>query len=257
MTGYIHHDYHLVSRNIPKVRTLAKAAGVSSVLITSKGEPLLHFDGIARVCEYFKDFPLELQTNGIYLSNDLTTVKNLKDLGIDVIAISVDSFDDLDRVADVLSMTWEMNMTNRICLNLTNMIPSTTDFREAFNRIKCNYNLNQLLIRNIMVPRKTADTKEAEAAIKWIAQNAHRTRYNEWLSQFRLMIGAFPESDSSHNLIRVLPHGAEVFDLDGIAVSFSDYCLQEANNTEDIRSLIFLEDGHMYTAWDKQSSRLF
>ena len=46
MTGYIEHDYHKVLANIDKVKTVAKAANVSSVLITGKGEPMLNFDNV-------------------------------------------------------------------------------------------------------------------------------------------------------------------------------------------------------------------
>ena len=59
------------------------------------------------------------------------------------------------------------------------------------------------------------------------------------------------------NLIRVLPFGAEVYDIGGIAVTWLDECVQERNNTNDIRSLIYQEDGHMYSSWDSLASILF
>ena len=42
-----------------------------------------------------------------------------------------------------------------------------------------------------------------------------------------------------------------------ILVTIIDYCIQEYNNTEDIRSLIYHQDGYMYTSWDKPASILF
>ncbi len=44
MTGYIDHNYHMVMRNIDKVKTAAKAARVYSVMLTGAGEPLLNLD---------------------------------------------------------------------------------------------------------------------------------------------------------------------------------------------------------------------
>jgi hypothetical protein len=58
--------------------------------------------------------------------------------------------------------------------------------------------------------------------------------------------------------LRVLPEtGIEVYDIMGMSVCFSDYCIQQENRMEDIRSLIFHQDGHVYTSWDSPASILF
>ena len=58
-------------------------------------------------------------------------------------------------------------------------------------------------------------------------------------------------------VIRKLPYGATIYDIGGIAVTWFDYCIQDAHGVDDIRSLIFQEDGHLYTAWDSPASILF
>jgi hypothetical protein len=103
-----------------------------------------------------------------------------------------------------------------------------------------------------MAPKKIQNTKEATKAAEWIASHVDPERYNRMYRDFISMV------NKDRDLVRLLPYGSEVYDIDGISVSFSDYCIQENNNTKGIRSLIFLEDGHMYTSWDKvPASRLF
>ena len=69
MTGYIS-SWHwpMMERNIPKVRKLAEASQISSVLITGKGEPMLAESYVRKMIAAFKDFPVELQTNGKLLN---------------------------------------------------------------------------------------------------------------------------------------------------------------------------------------------
>ena len=100
-----------------------------------------------------------------------------------------------------------------------------------------------------MVPKKSVETEASFAAMKWINTNDCSGSYAKWGNEFVDL--------PNKSLIRVLPHKAQVWDINGVSVCFSDYCIQEANSSDDIRSLIFLEDGHIYTAWDKLSSKLF
>ena len=114
-----------------------------------------------------------------------------------------------------------------------------------------DFDIDQLLIRQIRIPDNIIDTEKSKKTQQWIKDNTNETVYVRLWQEFMDIV-------DKKDLIRILPHGAEVYDIDGIAVSFSDYCIQESNNTEDIRSLIYLEDGHLYTSWDKvPSSRLF
>ena len=58
-------------------------------------------------------------------------------------------------------------------------------------------------------------------------------------------------------IIRKLPFGATVFDINGVSFTYFDYCVQESSNDETIRSLIYQEDGHLYTSWNSKASIIF
>jgi len=250
MTGYVKPDKALLVRNIEKVKKIANMANISSILLTGKGEPMLNFDTICYVLERFKEFPLEIQTNGLWLSKHTDTIGSLKQSGLDVIAISIDHFNQMDDFKEMIKIISDLNMTCRICLNLTDKIIDVS-FSSIFNTLK-HYNIHQLIIRNIMVTKRVQNNKMSLAAVEWINTHVDPNRYIKMYQDFKSMI------DKERDLVRLLPYGSEVYDLDGISVSFSDCCIQENNNTKDIRSLIFLEDGHVYTSWDKiPASRLF
>ncbi len=54
--------------------------------------------------------------------------------------------------------------------------------------------------------------------------------------------------------LRQLITGENLYEWEGISFTHSDHCIQERSNGEDdIRSLVFLEDGHVYTGWNVKS----
>ncbi len=63
-----------------------------AVTISQYGEPLLDLDGVKKAVEFCKDLGLrvDLQTNGTLLNEEI--IKELKDLGLDLIMISLSSF---------------------------------------------------------------------------------------------------------------------------------------------------------------------
>jgi len=252
MTGDIFTSEDLFDRNLEKAKTLAKAAHVPSILITGKGEPLLRSGVVAYVLKRFKEFPSEIQTNGIWLSENVSTIKTLAQIGLNTIAISIDTLKQLHKFQDIIKEIELANMTCRICLNITDMIDTSLSFEDLFSEVSRHLpEGHQLLIRNIMIPAVIKyDTEEINKVANWIKKHVNPRIYKKLYVDFEHLINK--ESD----LVRLLPHGAAVYHYEGIDVSFSDYCIQESNNTKDIRSLIY--DGHIYTSWDKMpGSRLF
>ncbi len=79
----------------------------------------------------------------------------------------------------------------------------------------------------------------------------HLTLYDSWVKYLETVI------EKRGRVLRKLPYGATLYDLDGIAVTHFDYCVQDDSGEDDVRSLIFLEDGHLYTAWNSPASRIF
>jgi len=257
MTGYMKHNRALMQRNIPKAQTLAKAARITNVLITSKGEPLLNFHETLGLIDQFGDWPVELQTNGIWLDKNVSALIELHRAGLDVIAISIDRISEIKKFDSIFHAINEMSMTVRLCVNLTSKLSEKAiNFNDIITLCQ-SHPIKQVIIRNIMVPNFLVTTEKAKDTKDWIERNTSVQRYNEWNSQMiNTLSGNVFHAEDNH-LIRKIPHGAKSYRCKGISVMFSDYCVQEANNTEDVRSLIFLEDGHMYTSWDKEASILF
>ena len=79
-------------RNFKKTCELAKQSGVSNVILTGKGEPLLYPDLITKYLELLEsyNFPfIELQTNGIALDNiDGHTLQKWYDFGLTTVSLS-------------------------------------------------------------------------------------------------------------------------------------------------------------------------
>lgn len=87
----------------------------------------------------------------------------------------------------------------------------------------------------------------------WIKNNASVASYNKFINRLREFVGQC----SNGKLVRNLNSGMQVWDVKGLAILISDYCVQERNNGYDVRTLVFLEDGHLYTSWNSKASILF
>jgi len=246
MTGLIKPNVDLMFRNISKVRTLASAAQVTNVLFTGKGEPCLNFKDLAFFLRKFNDFPCELQTNGILLNERLWNVQSLRTSGLDIVAISIDNINQFSQYNKLFAMIKKVGMTSRVTLNITKKIPETIRFDDIIEYCKF-YNVDQLLLSNVVIPRGVGISKYTE----WIANNTNPAQYDRMVEQ---MVTALAEEGT---FLRSTEFGMKIWDYRGISVTSSDYCIQDSNKNNDIRSLIFLEDGHLYTSWASNASRIF
>lgn len=242
-------------RNIKKARFLAEQAQVSSVLITSKGEPLNNFSAIEFVGKIFKRFPLELQTNGMGISEE-STVAALSDANINTIAISLDgpgdSADGHVRISNlhlerILNWSHMYGISTRLTIILSDLAMDLDLNKLLTFAIK--YKVSQLTFRKVTAPRNVVARSSGIETSNWIRNNTSFA--------FAKLFEDLKYYQTEDNLIRKLPWGATVYDAAGISITTIDYCIQEANNYDDIRSLIYHQDGHMYTSWDKPSSILF
>lgn len=257
MTGYMDTNMGAIYRNTNTVIKKAEHAKVSSVIFTGKGEPFLNQEFLFPMLYRFKDFPTEIQTNGRFLENKLREdlhhdryMKQLIENHVNIISFSIDNMDELISYSDMFAALDKVGIIVRVCINVSSKL-KVKSFKDLFWRIK-SMAVRQLLIRHISIPEKVIKGRRAEKTISWINTYAPKERYYEMHEEF---IDLYKTNDGS--IIRVLPHGDKVLDVEELSVCFSDYCIQEINNTKDIRSLIWMEDGHVYTAWDKPSSILF
>lgn len=246
MTFFPKPNDDLFQRNLEKATNLAHIYGVNSVLITSKGEPLQRLEYVKNIAECFKTFPLEIQTNGEMLIG-MGVLDLLYYSGVNTIAISVDSMEVIKTFEPVYSMITGYGFNLRLTIIISDLwkekdIRTVLDYC-VLNRIK------QLTFRLVTIPEIYRTDERSEAIVKWIEENTKRSQ-----KEFFESINTFVNSE---NLIRELSFGPKVYSAMGVAITIIPYCIQESNNTEDIRSLIYHQDGHMYTSWDKPASILF
>jgi molybdenum cofactor biosynthesis enzyme MoaA len=246
MTGYVDNDYPRMLRNFTKVIHVARAAEVTSVLFTGKGEPMLAYRELIELAGRFSFWPLELQTNGIKLADgDDSLLTGLYDAGFDVVAVSIDHSSELEADRRLFARIRGAGLTARVTVNVTDLLGEVT-FESLLSYCRENA-VSQLTLRRIVTPENPKDEKTAG----WIAEHVDDNDYRSLMEQARLHVTRHGK------LIRTLNHGVEVYDCDGVSFSYSDYCIQERNLGSNIRSLIFLEDGHLYTSWNSRASILF
>lgn len=246
MTFYPKPDNILFGRNMGKAINMAQMASVSSVLISSKGEPLLNMNAVTFCCTAFIDFPLEIQTNGTKLNPEW--IKRLHDLKINTIAISMEKYGDLFdfkhyKLCDELGI----NIRATIVLSDLWSPPSGYDFLADCNQL----GIKQVTFRVLSIPVNELTTAKSQKTVEWIEE--HQIN-KEKLAMFLEPLHSY---ETDKNLVRKLSFGPSVYSMEGVAVTVMPYCIQESNNTEDIRSLIYHQDGHMYTSWDKRASIIF
>ena len=241
ITGFVENSNfnNMVFRS-RKVVKFAEMAGVTSVIVTGKGEPSLNMEAVSYFGSVFSSFPLELQTNGLFLIKNLDTVDELA-FSYDTIAISIDDIEKIQEFSQVFQRIHKNGMTSRITVLLhdKNLIDP-----ETFIRYCKTFGIDQISFRKITIPNNVQITKEKIEHIKWIEKNVTEDHVDTFLDYLRELI------ENKGHLVRKLPFGATLYNVDGISVTYFDYCIQDDSGDEDIRSLIFHEDGHLSTSWE-------
>jgi organic radical activating enzyme len=250
MTGYMDHDYELMMANTPKVVKVAETAEVTSVLFTGKGEPLINNESIYNIkylAYHFNRWPLEIQTNGVSLATKagLQIIDQLADMKFNTIALSVNSYEEMQTMVKKIHRKIAANgMILRVTVNATKEAHFNTF--ATYISFCAEYGVRQLTFRRITIP----DNPKCEKTAQWIRDNVKQGYYDD-------QIGEAVARQYQGRKIRTMNSGIEIWDLHGVAFAFSDYCIQEHDNGDNIRSLIFQEDGHLYTSWNSKASILF
>jgi len=247
MTGYLKTDRALIGQNLPKVKELAHVGQVTSVLFTGKGEPTLNEIDLFWLMDEFKHLPLGLQTNGLKLSKNFDLLERLAAAGLNTLAVSIDDLEQFFNYFELFRRSKELGLVTRVTVNITNKLPKDITFLQLVDLCRDTF-VDQLMLRNVVVPNNVPlDIPTA----KWISENVDPTMYPRLQNELKHVC------EKKGMLIRKLSFGSLVYDYRGISVTYSDYCVQDDNDGEDIRSLIFMEDGHCYTSWNSKASALF
>jgi hypothetical protein len=238
-----------------KVLKLAEMANVTSVLLTAKGEPMLNFSSVKEIAQWFASYPLEIQTNGLWLNSvrdDRVIMDQLGMSNIDVIAFSIDHVSMFDMFKELFTtLRSHYGFILRATVNVSDLL-NGANFRDILSQCK-DHGIHQLMIRKLSVPDNVPET---DPTAKWIYDHAPANLFNDMMRDMEAAVKTrgFPVRDLP---FREDGHIITIYDLDGISVAASRYCIQESSVSTDIRSLIWLPDGHIYTSWGSRASILF
>ena len=242
VTWYPEPSARVFWRNLHKALQIAKAAQVSRVLITSKGEPLNREDWVIDVLLRLGDFVTELQTNGISLIQHPSNVIRYAGVGLNVLAYSIDHLDKLKHLYSVSEQAREFGITTRATMILT----KKEDYAETLHGIIMfakEMLIDQVTLRIPTVPEDMKNTEQG----RWIAHSVDLS----WIEDIECQL-------MDYRQVRILPFDdVRIRDAEGLSVTFIPNCLQEVSTDADIRSLIYHQDGHMYTSWASPGSRVF
>lgn len=244
-------------RNFRKGCLLAERSGVTTAMLTSKGEPTLFPDQITRYLEVLAEyrFPLiELQSNGIMLVEKQEKYRPYLEewyrLGLTTIAISIVHYEDepnrlvylphrkqyIDLVA-LVNLLHDHGFSVRLaCIMAAGMIDAPGPLEKLADFARA-VRAEQLTVRP--VSRPDFERSRNQEVYQWTEEHA--------LSHDQVQeLAAFLERRARR--LMTLSHGAVVYDLEGQNVCLTD-CLTIDSRGEQLRQLIFFPDGHLRYDW--------
>jgi len=244
------------SRNLKKACRFGKGCGITTVLITGKGEPTLYPNRIGYVANILNDefAIIELQTNGILLVDRKYNeqLESWYASGLTTIALSVVNYDD-DKNAEIygtkidlkflIAKLHDFGFSVRLsCMTLKGYLDSEVEVNKMIDFARQN-KVEQLTIRNIEAPDKNVNSDVHDWTI------AHRLNDGEMLKACRSIT-------ENGKMLLELAHDAIVFDVGGQNVCISS-CLTRDTDTDNIRQIIFFPDGHLRYDWVYEGAIIF
>ncbi|OGJ17881.1 hypothetical protein A3K73_08055 [Candidatus Pacearchaeota archaeon RBG_13_36_9] len=248
-------------RNFEKACRLAQISGVTTVLITGKGEPTLYPRQITEFLEKLKpfNFPLtELQTNALALGKEFEKyqkyLKKWYELGLTMVAISIVHYNkeknkeiftpnrdyiDLD---DIIEKLHRIGFSVRLsCTLAKGYVDSVEEIKKMIEYSK-KLAVDQLSIRKLAKPLH-AENKEV---FEWA--NNHLTE-EESISEIKDFL------EKEGNRIMTLEHGAAVYDIYGQNLCLTD-ALTLKPESDTLRQIIFFPNGHLKFDWQYPGATL-
>lgn len=251
-------------RNFHKAAALAKQCGVTTVMLTGKGEPTLYPE---QITEYLKAlnkhmFPLvELQTNGIAISKELRKYRDYLEewyrLGLTTVCISVAHYASEENreiylpheehypgLTKLVIMLHDIGFSVRLsCVLLRGYIDSAKEVQNLIEECKV-LGIEQITLRPVNKPDD--DSKMSGEMATWYAN--HYLQYKQ-LEEMEMFLNY-----NGHKLMKLI-HGGVVYDVHGQNVCLSN-SLTIDPNTEELRQLIFFPDGHLRYDWQYEGAIL-
>jgi hypothetical protein len=239
----------------------SKHNGVNTLLVTGKGEPFLNMADTEAALKIGSGFfsIMEIQTNGSLCSDE--NLERLQDNGLTTLAISISHPDPVKNAAlinlpevvnyrEITERASAMGLVVRISFNISRAWNSADEtYIGAIEKIINDTSIpaNQYTFRVISKPPATKTPEYSKIA--------------SWIDEFHLSDNDLEEVHTlikkQGMFIRRLNWGASIYDVNGYSIAVAD-CLQRPGYSEDeVRSVIFMTDGHVYTSWEARGSILF
>lgn len=250
-------------RNFEIAANLANRSGVDTVMLTSRGEPLLFPDQISEYLKHLKkyNFPfIELQTNGIlfllqkeryenylkeWYENGLTTitisvVSNQPSINQKIYMPKAENYIDLPYLIEYLhSFGYCVRLT---CVCCKGIMDTTSKMQEMIDFAKSNH-VEQLTFRPLNDEFRRRETQE------WINKNKMSKSQKKKLQRYLEKNGI---------RLLVLDRIGKVYDVNNQNVLFSFPLTKFTRDTnpENARQLIFFQDGHIRYEWEMEGGIL-
>jgi len=241
--------------NFHKACRIAQINGITTVLLTGKGEPTLYPDQLNDYLKHLQryDFPiLELQTNAILFSEQEEKydkyLKGWFELGLSIISISVVHYDpeknranyvpgkktypDLGKIIEKLH---KIGYSVRFSVVLIKDHIDTPKEAAKMVEMANKWGVEQVSLRPVAAPEESESEKYKIDTVKMMLTPKKIAAINNWL-----------ETDG--RLLLSYGHNSKIYDVDGQNVCLTD-ALTIKPGTDDIRQMIFFPDGHIRFDW--------
>ncbi len=258
-------------RNFHKSCQFAKDSGVSTVLLTGKGEPLLKknmgilFTYLNQLDNYRFPF-VEVQTNATKIMDmSDSDLQHMYDLGVTTFIISCVHYEqernkeiynkmypDLEELVKYLH---EKGFSVRLsCVMLDGYIGDLDSLLNFIARCR-QWGVEQFTARPVTNAikfddvRQIRDDNDPKKVMFWWTEKheVKDSKLNKIVEHFR-----FPPAVA---LLKLM-HGATVYDYCGQNVCLSN-CLTESTSTDEVRQIIFFPDGHLRFSWNYPGAIIF
>ena len=267
-------DQKINWRNFNKACRLAQLSGVTTVMLTGKGEPTLYPYQIEEYLRKLKpyDFPfIELQTNGIALTKMSTRLSSAPgtigsqpdihkvtsvhegqpvqwyDLGLNTIAISVVHWErEMNKAVytpngehfdlpALIQKLHDIGFSVRLSCIMVKGFIDTPLLVKAMIYFAKEHKVEQLTFTPVNKPAN----KEFKGGVEGLTDD-RVTEIRDYL-------------DGAGTRLLELPHGAIVYDVIGQNACLSN-CLKLDPNTTELRNLIFHQDGRLRWDWQYEGA---
>lgn len=250
-------------RNFRKGALLAKQGGVTTAMITGKGEPTLFPKQISKYLAALEEFQfpfIELQTNGIQIAENKERYNHfLEDWynkGLTTVAVSIVHYDQEKNrqiylpykksyidLPDLIENFHDKGLSVRLtAIMLDGFIDNVNDL-EKLIQFSLENKVEQLSVSPV---NKTDKDDRNPEVYRWILKNYLKPEQEREIRNYL-------EEKGIH--LMDLMHGTRIYDVNGQNVGFKK-CLTIEPNSGDIRQLIFFPDGHLRYDWQYEGAIL-